>query len=150
MAKLTKADVESRFKGAQESSKSSGDFEKLPPGRYKVKLTKCEFYTAKSGKLFIRHFWKVLEGEQEGESAQDYRGVENEQGISYTLQEWKKCGIDTSVVNNYESLESTAQFIEKQGFICTLRVVTNRNNPEYQNMYIDAMIDSEPEDDAEE
>lgn len=146
MAKLTREQTKSLFSGAKDSAAESGDggFEQVAPGKYQAKLTNCEFYVSQADKLFIRHFWTILEGEQEGKVAQDYRRVESENGIKYTLIEWKKMGVDIDSVEDYDAMSDMAKIIKADGMICKIRIAQNKNNPDFQNMYIEELIDSEP------
>jgi len=144
MAKIDKNETKSMFKSAREGAKDgSGGIEMLPPGKYNAKLTTCEFYESQNGARYIRHFWTILEGSLEGKKAQDYRKVENENGIKYTLMEWNKLGADVESVEDYDSLAKTAEWVQAQGFICRIRIAQNKNNPDFQNFYIEEVLDQD-------
>lgn len=143
MAKLSRDATKKLFGAAKTAAKDASGFAQLPPGQYKAQLVKCEVYEAKSGKMFVRHFWNVLEGEQEGRQAQDYRPAESENGIKFTLIEWAKLGADVDSVDDYDSMEKVAKLIQAAKPICTLRIAQSKNNPEMQNMYIQAVLEAE-------
>lgn len=143
MAKLSREATKSLFGKAKEGAKEASGFAQLPPGQYKAQLVKCETYEAKSGKMFVRHFWNILEGEQEGKQAQDYRPAESENGIKYTLIEWSKLGADVDSVDDYDSMEKVAKVIQAAKPICNIRIAQSKTNPEMQNMYINTVLEAE-------
>lgn len=143
--KLVKDDVADMFGKARQGAKESGDIKQLPPGKYNAKLSKCEYRTSQKGDRYIVHKWTVMEGSQEGELAQDWRKVESENGIKFTLMEWNKLGADVDSVGNYEQLEKMAEWVEAQGFICRVRIAQNKNNPDFQNFYIEEVLDQQGE-----
>lgn len=159
MARLKREEMKSLFAEAQEKAQETTaqkDYPKLPEGRYRAQL-KADYYEARSGKKNIRHHWTPTDGEFEGETFIDFRNIESSLGISYTLKEWAKLGIDTSNIADYEDMVDMAEEVSAMEPICLLTVKTNAKNPQFQNFYIDEVleiselgdVDEEVEDEAD-
>jgi len=157
MANMTKAQAKEMFKKAKETkAEGGGSIEQLPPGVYHAQLKICEYYESQKGGKFIRHGWLIMEGGQEGKIAWDYRRAEDEKGIGYTMKEWDKLGVDTDVVEDYDTMTELAEKIQALQFECEIRIAQNRTKPEYQNFFINNCLgagnaDAEvPADDAKD
>lgn len=136
---LSKEKVKGLFSNAKADVKESG-FNNAVPGVYTAKLVNCALHESKKGNLSVKHGWKILEGEYEGKTWYDYRGVESEVGLSMLISEWGKLGVDKEGLNDFDDVEATAKEIEDAGFVCQVKISVNRKNPEYLNWYINNVL----------
>lgn len=150
MQKRSKADIKALFGAAQEKAKDNDKFAKAPAGRYNVHLLECELHESKSGKLSVKHGWKVLDGELEGRMIYDYRGIEHEVGLSMLMGEWAKLGIDASDIVDFDAIEAIAKDIQEASYVCILKITPNKSNPDFQNFYIEEVLEGGYEADEEE
>lgn len=142
MKKMTKEDVQAMFASAKEKAASNGEFEKIENGTHSLFLKDCVLHEAKSGKLFVKNTWEVLDGEQEGKTFLEFKGCDNEVGLSILFQEWGKLGVDFSDFVDFDSLEAICSEVADTGFVVRMQVTPNRNNPDYQNWRIIDLLET--------
>lgn len=142
MKKMTKEDVQAMFASAKEKAASNGEFEKIENGTHSLFLKDCVLHEAKSGKLFVKNTWEVLDGEQEGKTFLEFKGCDNEVGLSILFQEWGKLGVDFSDFVDFDSLEAICSDVADTGFVVRMQVTPNRNNPDYQNWRIIDLLET--------
>lgn len=144
---LSKDKVKGLFSKAKEQVKEG--FDNAVPGTYTAKLVICALHESKKGKLSVKHGWKILEGEYEGKTWYDYRGVETEVGLSMLISEWGKLGVDKEGLNDFDDVEATAKEIEDAVFVCQVKISQNRTNPEFLNWYIVNVLGQESDAESE-
>jgi hypothetical protein len=146
---LTKEQAKSLFKKANDNVQD--DSEKLPPGKYYVKLTECKKITTQDDKEMIIHEFEVLEGDYTGKKHALFTNIEHEVSLSIMFGYWRKFGYDTTAIDTLEDLLEHVDDINSNGYLLNITVAVNKKDTRYSNTYIDSLVEEETgSDEAEE
>jgi hypothetical protein len=132
---------------AKETAESSG-FEEFDDGRYQMRAVDAKIGVSKNKRVQVVITWKFLNGAYKGKEKLDFEGLV-EDHLPYLLKKLDAMGYDTSELEDLESeLKDILDDIKKSKPKCKVRLKTKG---EFQNVYVDGLLDEEEEDeDGEE
>lgn len=149
MAKDFKARLEAAQKNWKKAkikaAKPSEYDSNVEDGRYNAKIVKCEVGEAQSGRVQLVTTYQITQGESKGEKIRSYDGLETEDNLVFVGRFLAKLGYE--LPESIKEIIGIAKEIAKDQPSCRIRVKTNG---EFQNVFLDKMVDAKDEEDSEE
>lgn len=121
-----------------------GSYEEFEDGRYAAKVVKMSVMESEKGNLMVLCGYKVTEGEYKDKTITKPDMLISEENMLRFGAKLKKLGFE--MPDEIEDLESVLKKIEKKSPSVRIRVKTNG---EFQNVYVDKLISSSEEEDAD-
>lgn len=133
---MSEFDYLNALENTYESSETAAAGGRLPNGRYTAILNEARLYPPDEKKPYPRFStsWVVTEGEYKGRFL--YMNYNfNEQGFPYFKQFTQILGVDLPRL-----MELPSRLGEFSGKICQLTLADQKNDPRYQNTYLDRLL----------
>jgi len=123
----------------------------LDPGDYIGRVNKLQVKEyEKKGETQYLAIWglTVIEGKEAGNSCDKLAGLNDERGREFFLRDLGRFGYDPEEV--IDNLEEVCEAFAKDQPVIQFRVVPNKDNPEYVNIYFQKYIEDYEEDEKDE
>lgn len=128
--------------GAKEDSSKSSSFQ-IEDGKKKGKLSNMEIRTNTQNKDWLHVFceFTIVEGDETGKHAYIRWGLETDENLVHLQRNLRKLGVEVDDMDP-EELPDIVETLLKQKPTCKLTVKTNGD---YQNVYIDKLLNDDDE-----
>ncbi len=130
------------WKKARERANEGGSWENLPDGKYIAQLSTAELGNSEKGRFQCKMEYVVKEGEQAGQSIYKYMGLDKEESLDWMAKELVRLGVDATQLEA-EELPAALEGLVKSKPTVRLKL---RTKGEYQNCYIEKLVDSDETD----
>lgn len=134
--------LKGKWKDARARANDGGSFENHPDGKYIGRLSTAELGHSEAGRFQVKFEYAITEGELAGQSAYKYMGLDKDESLGWMAKELVRLGVDATELE-IEELPKALEGLVKSKPLVRFKLKTKG---EYQNLYIEKLIDAEDED----
>ena len=138
--------MEDKWQESVETAKAGGQYERHPDGRYTTRLTNWELGETNDGKGVHKITFTIISGDLEGETLYSTNGLEGDRSLEFLAKDLARFGYDPETFKLRSVPKILAEITEKKPVVKVLA----KTKGEYQNVYIQKVMDDDYDPDDEE